>query len=56
MFCLKCQKDLADCVCPDLKERLAAIGASPHILLGADYTEKIRKQAERNKVEGVRAE
>jgi len=30
MFCLKCQNDLADCTCPDIDERMAAIGEHEH--------------------------
>lgn len=25
MFCIICQKDVADCTCPDIEERLRAI-------------------------------
>lgn len=31
MFCTKCQKDLSECTCEDIKERLAKISESPHI-------------------------
>ena len=31
MFCVKCQHDLIDCDCLDLKERLERIGQSPNI-------------------------
>ena len=31
MFCCKCQRDLSECVCPDLKERLEALRNSPFI-------------------------
>ncbi len=25
MFCIRCQRDVYDCICPDINERLAAI-------------------------------
>ncbi len=31
MFCVKCQTDLSECACEDLKERLEKIGKSPYI-------------------------
>jgi len=27
MFCNKCQKDLSECICPDLEERLDSVVA-----------------------------
>lgn len=33
MWCGICNKDLIECACPDLKERLRAIAQSPHIML-----------------------
>jgi len=32
MFCTKCQNDLADCTCPDIKERLASLNKSSNFL------------------------
>ena len=32
MLCLKCGKDLIDCICPDKEERLKAIVDSPHLV------------------------
>lgn len=32
MFCAKCQKDLSECTCPDIEERLARIAQAPGIL------------------------
>lgn len=31
MWCMKCNKDIADCICPDIEERLAACNAHPNI-------------------------
>ena len=33
MFCSKCQNDLNDCTCGDIKERLAKLKDSPYILM-----------------------
>jgi hypothetical protein len=29
MFCVICQREIYDCICPDINERLAAIGNHP---------------------------
>ncbi len=47
MYCCKCNNELSECVCPDLKERLAAISSSPHIHIGKEYLERIQKQADK---------
>lgn len=31
MYCMKCNHDLSECTCPDIKERLAAISNHPNI-------------------------
>lgn len=31
MWCMKCDKDLVDCICPDLKARLERLRKCPHI-------------------------
>jgi hypothetical protein len=33
MWCMKCNHDLMDCTCPDLKERLASANASPYVFI-----------------------
>jgi len=33
MFCCKCGNDLRDCTCEDIKERLASLKSSSHILM-----------------------
>lgn len=33
MFCAKCQKDLSECSCPDIKERLASLKNSPYLAM-----------------------
>lgn len=32
MFCIKCQKDLSQCECPDLQERLDKIASGGHFV------------------------
>ena len=32
MWCMKCNKDLSECVCDDLDERLASLNNSPHFI------------------------
>lgn len=32
MFCAKCQNDLSECTCPDIKERLKKISERNNIL------------------------
>ncbi len=32
MFCTKCQKDLSDCICSDLQERLDSLNHSPNFI------------------------
>ena len=31
MYCVKCQNNLADCICSDIDERLAGLGNHPNI-------------------------
>lgn len=33
MFCVKCQKELDKCTCPDIDERLEKLSKSPHIIM-----------------------
>ena len=33
MYCCKCQNDLADCTCDDIKERLARLKSSNHLYM-----------------------
>ena len=33
MYCTKCSKDISSCTCPDLDQRLEAIGGSCHVIL-----------------------
>ena len=33
MYCMKCNHDLFECTCPDLAERLASLGNSPHLIM-----------------------
>lgn len=56
MICVKCDKDLQACTCPDLKERLEKILQCEHIHVGADYQARIRKQIDRNEAERTKTE
>jgi len=56
MICCACDKDLASCVCPDLKERLEKILQCKQIHIGEEYRLRIAAQAERNKSETSKAE
>ena len=49
MICNKCDKDLAECICPDLEERFNNILKSKFLFVGEEYQERIRAQIERNK-------
>jgi len=31
MFCMRCQNELADCICSDIDERLASLGYHPNL-------------------------
>lgn len=48
MWCCKCQNELSECTCPDLKERLENISKSPHLFIGKEYRKRLDKQAEKN--------
>jgi len=49
MHCIKCNRDLARCECPDLEERLNEIMSFPSGLIGSEYAQQIREQAQKNK-------
>lgn len=46
MYCCKCNNDLADCTCPDLKERLESLKNCEYLHIGPGYLKRIEKQAE----------
>lgn len=31
MFCCQCQRDLSECICPDLEERMNRLRGNPYI-------------------------
>jgi hypothetical protein len=49
MTCVKCDKDLAKCLCPDLEERFLSLCRNGFLAIGEDYAQRIKKQIERNK-------
>lgn len=46
MFCIKCDKDLADCECPDMPERLQDVLNCGLIAFGEDYLRRLLRRAE----------
>lgn len=54
MICCKCDRDLASCTCPDLKERFEKI--RQFVFFGSDYLKRIEKQIERNEKEQSKVE
>lgn len=48
MYCLACQNELHQCVCPDLKQRLEGLFKSPHLHFSEAYKEKLMEHAEKN--------
>ena len=47
MFCGKCDKDFAQCECPDMPERWASIKTSQHLFVGPEYAARIQGNADR---------
>lgn len=43
MMCIKCDHDVADCICDDRAERLKSLMASQYLHLGDDYRERIQR-------------
>lgn len=56
MICGRCEKDLAACICPDLRERFEKILQSEYVVLGINYQQRIREQIERNEREQSKTE
>ena len=46
MWCVTCQRELADCTCPDIEERLASLKA-PGTHVATTWCRKCKKHAER---------
>jgi len=51
MICSKCDKDLAECDCPDLHERFESILKVPQLHIGQEYQARIRANIEKKKKE-----
>mgnify|MGYP001569853540 CR=1 FL=1 len=47
VFCIKCDFDLAECVCSDLPERVADLENLPHVFVAPEYMERIKQNARR---------
>lgn len=56
MFCVKCQRDAAECICPDREERLKKLMQSPNLYIGADYRKRIKEDIEKKKDEQTQQE
>lgn len=48
MYCMKCERDLSQCTCPDLKERLEGLLNSPHLHFSQEARDAYTQQAEKN--------
>jgi len=49
MYCMKCQKSVYECDCPDIDERLAAIGATGRVIFNpAGMENRDIKRAKKN--------
>lgn len=46
MFCVKCDKDMAECECADAAERIRSVMESPYIAFGSDYKARLIQHAE----------
>ena len=49
MWCCKCNHDLLECVCSDLKERMASLKKSPYLYFTPEQIKALDKRAEQNK-------
>lgn len=49
MHCGKCNHDLAECVCPDLQERLNSIFASPFLHISPQQKQRYQANADAQK-------
>lgn len=56
MYCMKCDRHLSQCTCPDLAERLKAIRESGAVLISPENQKAYDDQAKRNKTEQTREE
>lgn len=61
MICNNCDKDLAQCTCPDLEERFKGLQKSKYVRLGIEYQarilahiEELKKQNEGHNERGTR--
>lgn len=56
MICVKCDLDLAKCICSDLEQRFEAILKSEYVHIGSDYQQRVRKHIEDTKHDQAKAE
>lgn len=56
MICKKCDQDLADCTCPDLKERYERIVKMEFLFIGPEYRKRIEARIAQNEKEQTKTE
>lgn len=49
MICIKCNNDLAKCICDNLEERLNEVKKMTNVFLGPEYEAKIRAHIHQRK-------
>lgn len=49
MWCMKCNRELTECVCSDLAQRLESIKKCKHVYVAPDQMNKYEEQAEKHK-------
>lgn len=49
MYCMNCQKNLLNCTCVDLADRVAEVEKCPHVIIGPAVLKAMKEQGERNK-------
>jgi hypothetical protein len=50
MWCCKCNKDLVDCSCPDIDERLANLRSSPYCGIAIQQNIERRKEVKARRI------
>lgn len=53
MICMRCDRDLADCKCPDREEQWNAISNSQHVHFGKDYRQRIQASIDKAKADAA---
>ncbi len=56
MFCAICEKNLLDCECPDLAERIESLKTCEFLYLTPDQWKALEAQGQKNKEQQVKQE